>query len=199
MVWWWKQLWKINCPGKAKLLFWAILENKVPTWDILQKRFLEGLGFCALCRKAEETTLHLFVHCAYSQSIWSEVGKQMGFSGGWQGDTVLQDFHRWWSGLNSLRVVPCIIAWGIWITRNKIIFQDCRIPMESVVAQIVAIIQHFREPEKPLKHRPVREEQIDKAIPWGFFDGASQARQLICGGGEYFSNLSLIIFISRLV
>ena len=51
------------------------------------------------------------------------------------------------------------------------------------MAQIVAIIQHFREPEKPLKHRPVREEHIDKAIPWGFFDGASQERQLSCGGG----------------
>ena len=51
------------------------------------------------------------------------------------------------------------------------------------MAQIIAIIQHFREPEKTLKNRPVREELIDKAIPWGFFDGTSQDRQLSCGGG----------------
>ena len=51
------------------------------------------------------------------------------------------------------------------------------------MAQIVVIIQHFREPEKIHKHRPVREELIDKAIPWGYFDGASQARQMSCGGG----------------
>ena len=51
------------------------------------------------------------------------------------------------------------------------------------MAQIVAIIHHFREPEKLLKHRPVREELIDKALPWSFFDGASQDRQLSCGGG----------------
>ena len=29
----------------------------------------------------------------------------------------------------------------------------------------------------------MREELIDQDIPWGFFDGASQARQLRCGGG----------------
>ena len=51
LVWWWNQLWKLKCPGKAKLLFWSILENKAPTWDILQNIFLEGPGFCALCQK----------------------------------------------------------------------------------------------------------------------------------------------------
>ena len=51
------------------------------------------------------------------------------------------------------------------------------------MAQIVALIHHFREPVKLLKHRPVREELIDKTLPWGFFDGASQDRQLRCGGG----------------
>ena len=174
MVWWWKQLWKLKCLGKEKLLFWAILENKAPTWDILKKRFIKGPGFCVLCRKDEETIQHLFVQCSYSQTIWNEVGKQLGYIGGWQGDSALIAFQNWWAGKKYLRAVPCIFAWGIWITRNKIIFQDCRTPMESVVAQIVVIIQHFREPEKIHKHRPVREELIDKTLPWGFFDGTSQ-------------------------
>ena len=51
------------------------------------------------------------------------------------------------------------------------------------MAHIVAIFHHFMEPEKLLKNRPVREELIDKAIPWGFFDGASQELQLSYGGG----------------
>ena len=29
----------------------------------------------------------------------------------------------------------------------------------------------------------MREELIDKDIPWGYFDGASRAHQLSCGGG----------------
>jgi hypothetical protein len=38
--WWWKKLWKQKCPTKGKLLTWSILEHKVPTWDVLQRRFL---------------------------------------------------------------------------------------------------------------------------------------------------------------
>ena len=51
------------------------------------------------------------------------------------------------------------------------------------MAQIVAIFLHFKEPEKTLKIRNVREELIDKTLPWGFFDGASQDQRLHCGGG----------------
>ena len=102
LVWWWKQLWKLKCLGKAKLLFWAILENKAPTWDILQKRFIEGPGYCALCRKDEETIHHLFVQCSFSQTIWTEVGYQLGYIGGWQGDSALNAFQSWWSGHKTL-------------------------------------------------------------------------------------------------
>lgn len=47
--------------AKNNLLWWDILENKVLTWDNLQKRTFEGLGRCALCRIASESGLHLFL------------------------------------------------------------------------------------------------------------------------------------------
>jgi hypothetical protein len=37
-VWWWGKLWKLNCPAKTRLFMWNVLNNKVSTWDILQKR-----------------------------------------------------------------------------------------------------------------------------------------------------------------
>ena len=49
--------------------------------------------------------------------------------------------------------------------------------METVVAQAMAIIQHFKEPVKAIKFRSVREEQIDISRPWAYFDGASQDHQ----------------------
>ena len=36
--WWWKKLWKLNFPPKTRLFMWCVLENKVPTWDVLQHR-----------------------------------------------------------------------------------------------------------------------------------------------------------------
>ena len=35
--WWWRKVWKLRCLAKARLLVWTNLENKIPTWDILQK------------------------------------------------------------------------------------------------------------------------------------------------------------------
>ena len=29
--WWWKKLWKLNCPPKTRIFMWCVLENKVPT------------------------------------------------------------------------------------------------------------------------------------------------------------------------
>ena len=34
-VWWWRSLWKVKCPSKARLFMWCVLENRVPTCDIL--------------------------------------------------------------------------------------------------------------------------------------------------------------------
>jgi len=46
--WWEKSLWKLKCPAKAKTFFWCILKKKAPTWDILQSRYKQGPGRCAL-------------------------------------------------------------------------------------------------------------------------------------------------------
>ena len=43
-VWWWRPLWKLKCPAKTKMFMWCVLNNKVPTWDVLQKRTFQGPG-----------------------------------------------------------------------------------------------------------------------------------------------------------
>lgn len=44
--WWWRKIWKQKCPAKGKILVWTILENKIPTWDILQKSQFHGPSWC---------------------------------------------------------------------------------------------------------------------------------------------------------
>jgi hypothetical protein len=36
--WWWRGLWKLKCPQKAKIFLWADLNDKIPTWDNLRRR-----------------------------------------------------------------------------------------------------------------------------------------------------------------
>jgi len=185
LVWWWKVLWKLSCPSKAKLFMWAVLENKAPTWEVLKRRSFQGPGMCALCRQEEETSVHLFINCGYSRAVWADICNHLGLLVVWEGQSILDAFTCWWEHHYPLflRALPCIFIWGIWIARNKVIFQDYRTPLETVAAQAVSIVQHYRVPGRECKSRDIRVEQIDKKMPWGYFDGASQENHMRCGGG----------------
>ena len=63
---WWKQLWKSKGPLNAKLTLWLTLNNKLLTWDNLQRRGWIGPNRCALCYSNEETVSHLFNLCSYT-------------------------------------------------------------------------------------------------------------------------------------
>jgi hypothetical protein len=46
--WWWKPIWKLKYPLKAKIFLWLALSNKVLTWDNFKKRAWQGPGWCIL-------------------------------------------------------------------------------------------------------------------------------------------------------
>jgi hypothetical protein len=73
--WWWRNLWKQKCQAKGKILVWKILENKVPTWDILHRRQFHGPSWCSLCRAQGELVDHLFMHFPFTTSVWVESSK----------------------------------------------------------------------------------------------------------------------------
>eukprot|EP00253_Pinus_taeda_P015594 PITA_15594 len=68
--WWSRHLWKLKSPPKAKIFFWCILRRKIPTWDILQSRFMQGPGRCKLCKSEAETINHMFLSCQETKNIW---------------------------------------------------------------------------------------------------------------------------------
>jgi len=67
--WWPKHLWKLKCPAKARLFFWCILKRKIPTWDILQSRYMHGPGRCAVCKSEAEFINHFFLSCSETKKI----------------------------------------------------------------------------------------------------------------------------------
>jgi len=71
--WWWISLWKLKAPHKSRLLFWAILSNKIPTNCNLAKCNLNGSSRCSLCNSASQDTDHLFLHYPVSIEIWNSI------------------------------------------------------------------------------------------------------------------------------
>jgi hypothetical protein len=62
---WRKLLWSWDCPLKLKLFTWLVKENKILSWENLQRRGFEGPSYCPLCKKDSETVFHLFVRMSF--------------------------------------------------------------------------------------------------------------------------------------
>eukprot|EP00253_Pinus_taeda_P008941 PITA_08941 len=174
--WWSKQLWKLKCPKKARLFFWCTLKEKAPTWDVLQTRFMSGPSRCPLCKNESESIHHLFINCPFTKRVWIETQVLIRTNCNWEGASLKATWESWWNQNmeGNLRNLPPIITWGVWIARNKAIFQEASLSVESIAIQCSAIFLSIPEPEKSRKKTQNREEQIRPHMPWAYFDGASQ-------------------------
>ena len=64
------QIWKTKIHERFKMLLWRIATNLLPSKEIIS-RFNESVDLCCpLYSSAVETTLHLFMVCPFSKSLW---------------------------------------------------------------------------------------------------------------------------------
>lgn len=149
--WWWQKVWKLRCPTKARLLTWTNIENKTPTWDALQKRNHHGPGWCCLCKVDTESIPHLFINYRLTKEVWKELSAVYGKHFGWEGETVELALGRWMAdrSLKSFNSLPAVVSWGIWIYRNRSIFENKVVTPQLVAANSVAIANHFLTTQKP--------------------------------------------------
>jgi hypothetical protein len=182
-VWWWRKLWKVKSLTKTRLFMWNVLQNKVPTWDNLQKRNFVGPGWCSLCKSEGENLLHLFLKCIFINKVWKETSRLLNLHCVWEGRDLDHSWFTWWKtrAFKHLRALPLLVIWGVWLAQNSFIFKGTPPSPEITVARSVALLPSFLSQSPRLSTRQPQEVVIDSSSPWGFFDGASQ--QNICGGG----------------
>eukprot|EP00253_Pinus_taeda_P030228 PITA_30228 len=143
--WWSKSIWKLTSPAKARLFLWCMLKGKIPTWDRLQTRYLIGPGLLNI--KAQ----------------WGSAPLEVAWKNWWQNHLD-----------GSMRNLPIIFFWGVWLARNNSIFHDKSTP-SSVIASNCAVI-YSTIPAPKVKSKPTRDKPftIREGIPWAFYDRASQ-------------------------
>jgi ribonuclease HI len=123
------------------------------------------------------------LNCRYTIKVWTEVSRLLDLQCNWYGQDLEQAWQNWWATriYKSLRALPLLIIWGVWLVRNSLIFKGVPSAPEITVAKSLAILTSLPTQEVRVKTRQSQEVEIDKTIPWGFFDGASQHNH--CGGG----------------
>ena len=167
--WWWNNIWKLKTPHKHRILFWCILKHCIPTMEFLYRRAYHGASRCCYCLKDCEDTLHLFLQCNIIQDLWSRVITELGCKFNWQGATLIEAWTNWWqhsAHSPKLRSLPLIVAWEIWIGRNKQIFNYIPIDCDWICAASLATFRLI--PEEIIRSKPSHEtpEAIDHSWAW---------------------------------
>eukprot|EP00253_Pinus_taeda_P005327 PITA_05327 len=138
----WKLIWECFSIPKINFFFWTLFQNKILTGENLCKRNIVGPHRCVFCKKALETSAHIFLECEFAQKTWSS------FLAGLEvrpptNNSISEMFLSWkaryphriaakslWSKVWV--AVPKYVCWKVWLTQNEAIFNQTEITAEKV-------------------------------------------------------------------
>lgn len=150
---WSRWIWSKFIPVRRTLVCWRVVHGRMPTMDMIRRMGFVGPGCCLHCLNAEESVDHLFMGCSFAISVWQ-----------WLFD-IFQ--LRWedFASFNQL-LVRCMsvdlspqlsilwqvavvsLVWGLWMSRNKVCFDDAKVSIYFVKGVVrLAIKEADARPE----------------------------------------------------
>jgi hypothetical protein len=121
-------LWKLKIPLKVKVFLWLLYRKVILTKDNLLKRNWQGATTCCFCHN-NETIHHLFIDCDLAKFTWRVLYITFGLQ---TPSTINHMFETWILNINgNMRKLILVgigaILWGIWLSRNDVIFDKSSI------------------------------------------------------------------------
>lgn len=153
----------------------CVLENKIPVWEVLQRKFSIGPGWCHLCKNGEDAIGHIFLDCPFISRVWEVCVEVVSVLGCWHGPSVEVAWSVWLSDpLNKpYKELPQILCCEVSLARNRGIFHDEVSNPSRVAAKSLAILSYFRQNKGIAPPRIIVKESPDRSVLWAYFDGAS--------------------------
>ena len=119
----WSKAWIKGLTPKINIFFWILLQKKILTQDNLQKRGINVVNWCCLCKKDLEDSDHLFLNYNYSQNVWNYILKFWIIA--WVHHNKIKQCFQSWICPNKDNNVEFLwkitlphLWWGIWKERN---------------------------------------------------------------------------------
>jgi hypothetical protein len=134
-------IWKAPMEGKHKLFAWLLvqlIQSKILITDKMVSKNWPCNQFCTLCLNAQETTVHLSLHCLFALQVWYLI--RMGSDGLIKSPSPDICIEDWWrtslTGLPEVQrrakaAMLIYTTWNMWKERNRRIFEERnRCPVE---------------------------------------------------------------------
>lgn len=127
-----KPIWKSKATPRCKFFMWLVVHKRCQTTDNLQSRGWPNDPCCQLCHSKLEDCTHLFVHCRYTQLVWTRIKQWSGanFTIPSESYTSTED---WWISARQqipktrrrvFDTITTLIHWRIWKERNARVFDQ---------------------------------------------------------------------------
>jgi hypothetical protein len=179
---WRRHLWPWDVTLKIGLYTWLAVENKILTWDNLQKKGWEGPSLCHLCSRDSETVLPLLVKCIFIQQVWHKIKIALNLKTNWEGNNLITCFDSWIKKERNYNTLPSLACWFIWLERNKKIFDNGTPSIHSVVFKSLGKLDSQLGTRKVSCHKNFKIPcHVLPTVGW--FDGATQENGLQSGVG----------------
>jgi hypothetical protein len=132
---WGQALWKWDLQLKIKCFIWLVAENKILTWENLIIRGWEGPSLYYLCLQEVESTNHLFIHCAFSKTVWERLATILKYKNCWKGNNLNECLNCWVDDKSIPTLVAAHICWFIWLERNATIFEEKKPSIHAMISK----------------------------------------------------------------
>ena len=134
------------CPPKVKFFAWLTLQDRKWTIDRLERCGWDNCGLCPLCKREQESGIHLFVKCRFSIRLWRSVIDKFGLVHMDTSNWHLEDsLMQWWDRRTDMRnpnrramaSLTMLVSWTIWNERNARVFRNKSAPPPILLQNIV--------------------------------------------------------------
>ncbi|KAL5711436.1 hypothetical protein ACHQM5_021892 [Ranunculus cassubicifolius] len=150
-------------PPKVAFFLWTVVRGRVLTVDKIQKRGMNMVNRCVMCKLEEETCDHLFLECSVARKIWDSL--EMGCDGNLNFSLDLKRFilHNGSPALTDIgklywEFVFHATIWGIWLERNRRVFEGLVKPIDKIIGSIKKLMWSWGLGDS--LGRTIKEEQI---------------------------------------
>ena len=145
-------VWQVKTSPKLKQFLWKINSNALPVGANLLRRGIEVEGLCKRCGIVE-TERHLFLQCPYALRVWELVPALIKPDPGTitSSALLLQACRRTVNlpptGLSETALYSWIL-WYLWVSRNKLIFENREMQeLEVVSLALKVMLGVFKAPK----------------------------------------------------
>ena len=139
-----QDIWSSLAPKKCKIFAWQAAKGRLKTRDILAKKIIIDNALCPYGCDEEENVEHMLFRCPYATQVWTALvfalNQQTNMA---QALLAAEQIHLVQAG-NEAATILIVIAWNIWLARNRKVFDNVTTPCSAIKENVVQTLQLWK-------------------------------------------------------